>query len=108
MIKTSILKKPIITEKSVKNSSTYTFEVEKSGTKKEIKQEIEELFGVKVLSVRTISLKGRKKKAGRYVFRTPSRKKAIVKLLPNDKIDLFESQTQPELSSKEKKGKNKK
>ncbi|AFV12757.1 50S ribosomal protein L23 [Thermacetogenium phaeum DSM 12270] len=88
-----VLIRPLVTEKAVnlaQEQNKYTFYVDKRANKIEIKKAVEDLFKVKVLSVNTINVKGKKKRVGRYEGRTPERKKAIVTLRPGDKIDIFE------------------
>jgi len=90
-----VLKKPIITEKSILATAldNYTFKVDLSANKPQIKQAIEKLFKVKVVKVRTIKVKGKTKRAGarrNNIIKTSSWKKAIVTLKEGDKIDIFE------------------
>ena len=85
--------KPVFTEKSLKlaKAGKYSFWVDKNLTKSEIKSEIVELFGVHVLSVKTIVIKGetgRNARGKRYSVKPT--KKAIVSLKEKEKIDLFE------------------
>lgn len=89
-----ILIKPVITEKSMVDAGRgkYTFLVNLQSTKNEIAQEVKESFKVKVLSVKTIVVKGKIKQVGskRKKIVTSSWKKAIVELASGQKIDLFE------------------
>lgn len=92
----SILVKPLITEKNTANQETlnkYAFEVGKSSNKIEIAHAIEKKFNVRVLNVNTIVNKGKKKsqmtKKGRYEGYRADRKKAIVTLHKDDKIDFL-------------------
>ncbi|MEG1525246.1 MAG: 50S ribosomal protein L23 [Clostridia bacterium] len=92
-----IIKKPVLTEKSYDHlpSKTYTFEVDKSANKIEIKNAVEEVFGVKVDSVHTLNSDGKKRRQGVHVGRTASSKKAYVKLKKNSKgIEFFDSISQ--------------
>ena len=77
-----ILKRPIITEKSMEVATTlnqYTFEVAKNATKIEIAQAVEAAFaGRKVTKVRTVYMPSHAKRIGYSVGRTQSSKKAIV------------------------------
>jgi large subunit ribosomal protein L23 len=66
----------------------YAFVVDKTATKKEIKEAIERVFSVKVESVNTMVNKGKVKSFKRRSFRRPDFKKAIVRLAESDKIDL--------------------
>ncbi|MBR6728709.1 MAG: 50S ribosomal protein L23 [Clostridia bacterium] len=88
-----IIIKPIISEQSMDQLADrkYTFEVKKSANKVQIKQAIEEIFGVKVESVNTLNMMGKMKRMGRYEGRRASWKKAIVKLTPDSKtIEFFD------------------
>lgn len=91
-----ILKRPIITERSLRASAqgVYTFAVEKRATKNQIKKAIEDQFKVKVVSVRTLNYKGKKRRVGRRRIESATKdfKKALVKLKKGDKIDVFETQ----------------
>ena len=89
---TEVIKAPLISEKStflanVKNA--YTFEVDKSATKGQIKSAIENLYNVKVLDVRTVNVPGKPRRTRAGERTTSEWKKAIVKLHPDHKIDLF-------------------
>lgn len=92
----NILLKPIITEKSTKNTAKnlYTFKVALKANKFEIKKAIEKTFNVNVTDIKTIILKGKTKRAGkrRLEVKKSSWKKAIISLKPEQKIDLFEVQ----------------
>ncbi|MBP2024909.1 50S ribosomal protein L23 [Peptoniphilus stercorisuis] len=88
-----IIRKPIITEKSMTDmeDNKYTFEVEKHATKAEIKSAVEEVFGVKVQRVNTMNMRGKMKRQGAHQGRRPSWKKAIVKLTEDSKsIEFFD------------------
>ena len=88
-----ILKRPIITEKSmsVLEDKVYTFEVDKGANKTHIKLAVEELFDVKVERVNIINAKPRPRRVGKYAGYKSSFKKAIVKLTKDSKeITTFE------------------
>ncbi len=87
-----ILKKPLITEKSMDlvGENKYTFIVDLNANKIEIKRAVEELFKVKVEKVHTIRYKGRLKRVRGRLGRTPDYKKAIVTLKQGNKIEIFE------------------
>ena len=85
--------RPLITEKTsaaFQDRGEYTFEVHPDASKPQIRQAIEELFGVKVTDVWTSNQRGKEKRMGRTVGRRPSWKKAIVKLREGDTIEIFE------------------
>lgn len=85
-----IIKAPVITEKSqlLKEAGQYTFKVDPRANKTEIKQAIEKIFNVKVISIKTINEKPKKRRVGRYTGLTNRSKKAIVKLAEGQTIDL--------------------
>ena len=89
-----IIIKPVITEKSMAGVATekkYTFKVAKKATKIQIAQAVEEIFGVKVAKVNTVSVRGRLRRQGRTQGYTPSWKKAYVSLTEDSKtIEFFE------------------
>ena len=88
-----IILAPIITEKAVAalGLKKYTFRVEKSANKIEIARAAEEIFGVKVLKVNTISMKGHLRRQGRHEGYTSDWKKAIVTLTEDSKtIEFFD------------------
>lgn len=88
----SIIRYPSITEKNTAlrtNQNKYVFEVSKSATKPQIKEAVEKLFGVKVISVNTIIVKGKIKRVGRYIGKRKDRKKAIVKIEKGQTISKF-------------------
>lgn len=80
MVAEDIIVRPIITEKSsaAMAQGKYTFEVNKKATKIDIKSAVEKLFEVKVLDVRTISVRGKMKRQGVHQGKTSDWKKAIV------------------------------
>ena len=89
----SIIRKVLITEKGTllrEVQHQYFFEVARDANKIEIKRAVEAVFNVKVDSVQTMQVRGKVKRQGRYVGRRNDWKKAIVKLKPDQKIELFE------------------
>ena len=89
---TDVLKKPVLTEKSMTLSAEedkYTFDVDVNANKIEIKQAVEAMFGVKVESVNVMNVKPKKKRMGRYEGKTNRRRKAIVKLAEGESINYF-------------------
>ena len=85
-----ILKAPVITEKSqiAKSEGKYTFKVSPKASKTEIKEAVEKIFNVKVTAIRTINVKPKKRRVGRYTGLTNRYKKAIVTLAEGQTIDL--------------------
>ena len=88
-----IIKKPIITEQSMENvaDKVYVFEVAKDANKIEIRQAIEEVFGVKVAKINTMNVPGKEKRMGVHSGFRPDWKKAVVRLTEDSKtIEFFE------------------
>ena len=85
MIAEEVIIKPIVTERSSMDlqEGKYTFKVNKKATKVEIAKAVEKLFEVKVLSVNTMTVKGKEKRVGRSVGKTSDWKKAIVTIDTN-------------------------
>jgi large subunit ribosomal protein L23 len=88
----SIVIRPLVTEKGTHQSqkrNAYAFEVARTANKAQIKQAIEKIYSVKVLSVRTANRQGKPRRS-RYTWgATRSWKKAVVVLHPDHHIDLF-------------------
>jgi len=88
-----IILAPVVTEKSVTlmADKKYTFKVEKTANKIQIAKAVEEIFGVKVAKVNTISMKGAKRRMGRFEGYRSDWKKAIVTLTADSKtIEFFD------------------
>lgn len=88
-----IIERPLVTEKSMAGADRgkYAFRVSKGANKIEIAKAVEQVFNVKVNSVNTMMVKGKKKRLGRHPEgRTADWKKAIVTLKPGYKIEMFE------------------
>ena len=89
-----IIRKPLLTEKSLHqvSSGKYTFEVDLKANKREVSKAIEIAFGVNVRSIRTSILKGKRiRLRGRVQEKKgPIIKKAIVTLTPGQKISAFD------------------
>jgi large subunit ribosomal protein L23 len=89
---TTIIRKPLVTEKStfgVGANNRYVFEVDKRSDKGQIKRAVEELYGVRVIYVATQVRKGRMKRNKMGWFRVGNQKRAVVKLHTEDRIELF-------------------
>jgi large subunit ribosomal protein L23 len=88
----SILRRPIVTEKStlLGEQGRYVFEVESGATKHDIAKAVEWAFDVKVVKVNTLTVHGKVKMYGRRPSKQPDWKKAIVLLQAGDTIQLFE------------------
>ena len=88
-----IIRRPIVTEKSSfakEANNQYVFEVATSANKIEIAKAVEQLFKVKVLSVRVMNMEGKKRRLGRFSGKRSDWRKAIVRINPKDKISFFE------------------
>ncbi len=94
---TSILKRPIVTEKmnELQEKGHYAFEVDLAANKIAIARAVAKKFNVTVLGVRTVRVKGKTKsqmtRRGRFAGRTAEWKKAIVRLKEGDKIEFFQN-----------------
>jgi large subunit ribosomal protein L23 len=102
----SIIKRPLLTEKSSRlretggaadrhaEGDTYAqqvvFEVARDANKVEIRGAVQSLFRVTVTAVRTLVVRGKQKRVGRFSGHRPSWKKAFVTLKPGDNIEFFE------------------
>ncbi len=86
-----IIIRPILTEKGVMTSenNTYTFEVHKLATKTQIKDAIENLYDVKVVSVNTQNRQGKKRRTRAGIGVARSWKKAMVKLDKEHVLNLY-------------------
>ncbi|MBK3496586.1 50S ribosomal protein L23 [Viridibacillus sp. YIM B01967] len=87
-----ILKRPVITERSseLMAENKYTFDVDTRANKTEVKDAVESIFGVKVEKVNIMNYKGKYKRVGKFGGYTNKRRKAIVKLVAGNEIELFE------------------
>ena len=102
----SIIKRPLLTEKSARlretggNAETpaegdaysqkVVFEVARDANKIDVRKAVEQLFKVTVTDVRTLVVRGKVKRLGRFAGQRPSWKKAFVTLKPGDNIEFFE------------------
>ena len=86
--------RPVVSEKSyaLLAANKYTFRVHDEAHKTQIRQAIEEVFGVRVQGVRTSWVKSKPKRRGWSSGKTRRWKKAVVQLHPEDSIELFEGQ----------------
>ena len=90
----NVIIRPIISEKSyaLLAANKYTFRVHDKAHKTQVRQAVEEIFGVRVQDVRTMSVKSKPKRRGYTAGKTRAWKKAVVQLHPEDTIELFEGQ----------------
>jgi large subunit ribosomal protein L23 len=87
-----ILIKPVVSEKSYHQiqENRYTFRVHKDAHKTQVRQAVEELFDVTVLSVNIVKMPAKPKRRGMIKGTRPGWKKAIVQLKAGDTIEIFE------------------
>jgi large subunit ribosomal protein L23 len=88
-----VVLRPLITEKATRlaGENKYAFEVRVHANKAQIKEAVEKGFGVKVMAVNVINLKGKPHRVrGNRIKHFPDWKKAVVTLAAGDKIELFE------------------
>ena len=90
----TVIIRPVISEKSYAliAEGKYTFRVHERANKTQVRQAIEEIFDVRVVDVRTMTVKPKPKRRGYTSGKTRGWKKAIVELHPEDHIELFEGQ----------------
>lgn len=88
---TQIIIRPVVTEKSyvLAEAGKYTFRVHEKAHKTQIRQAVEQLFDVKVVGVRTSSVKSKPKRRGAIAGRTRTWKKAYVQIAPGQSIPIF-------------------
>jgi large subunit ribosomal protein L23 len=89
-----IIVRPIVTEKAVKaesSESTYVFEVGEAANKLQIKEAIERYFNVKVEDVRTVNVRGKFKRFGRFYGKRSNWKKAYVTLAQGHSLNFLEA-----------------
>jgi len=93
MIDYNIIKKPVVTEKTTNQKDSlnqYTFEVDSRKNRIELKQNLEKIFNISILKIRTMNVKGKKVRRGRIIGTKKNRKKAIVTLQKGDRIEFFD------------------
>lgn len=90
----NVIIRPIVSEKSyaLLSANKYTFRIHDRAHKTQVRQAVEEIFGVRVREVRTSRVKSKPKRRGQTAGRSRAWKKAIVQLHPDDHIELFEGQ----------------
>jgi len=88
----SVIIEPVVSEKSyaLMADGKYTFRVDDRAHKTQIARAVEEVFDVSVVNVRTQAIRSKPKRRGLHSGKTRRWKKAIVKLAPGDRIELFE------------------
>ena len=95
----AVLIAPVVSEKSygmIGERGKYTFKVHPAAHKTQIRQAVEQLWDVKVVEVRTASVKSKPKRRGQTAGRTRQWKKAMVQLREGDSIPIFQAFEAPE------------
>jgi large subunit ribosomal protein L23 len=88
-----IIKEPRITEKSTvqkDSSNQVTFRVHPEANKIEVRKAVEKLLKTRVVEVRTMNVRGKKRRMGRNLGKRADWKKAVVRLAPGEKVEFFE------------------
>ena len=87
-----VIVEPVVSEKSyaLMAEGKYTFRVNERAHKTQISHAVTEIFGVKVVKVRTSRVRSKPKRRGLHSGKTRAWKKAVVELAPGDQIELFE------------------
>ena len=88
-----VIIKPVVSEKSMADAQAkkYTFKVDRRADKTQIKNAVEEIFGVEVKKVNVMNVNGKLKRMGRNSGMTAAYKKAIVTLTDDSKeIEFFQ------------------
>jgi large subunit ribosomal protein L23 len=88
-----VIIRPVISEKSynlIESEGQYTFQVDRRANKNQIRRAVESAFDVKVQKVNTVNVRSKPKRQGLTRGRTATWKKAVVKLVEGDRIELFE------------------
>ncbi|PIF02988.1 MAG: 50S ribosomal protein L23 [Desulfococcus sp.] len=89
----NIIKRPLVTEKTTiqkEMKNQVTFEVDRRANRIQIRQAVESIFDVRVAAVRTMQVKGKVKRRGRIVGKRKDWKKAVITLMPGERIDALE------------------
>lgn len=94
----TVIVKPVVSEKSyaLLAANKYTFRIHPQAHKTQVRHAVEEIWGVRVLDVSSMSVKSKPKRRGLKSGRTRAWKKAIVQLHPEDSIELFEGEATQE------------
>ena len=88
-----VLLAPVVSEKSyaqIEASNTYSFRIHPDAHKTQVRQAVEELFGVKVLRVNVSKVQAKPKRRGLQRGKKPGWKKAVVQVREGDTIPIFQ------------------
>ncbi|MBI2866794.1 MAG: 50S ribosomal protein L23 [Chloroflexi bacterium] len=88
-----ILIRPVITEKATRlqDQNRYAFAVARTANRQDVREAVQKAFNVTVTKVNTVMMRGEAKMRGRWSYRRPDWKKALVTLKKGDKIQIFEN-----------------
>lgn len=88
-----VIIRPVVSEKSYAGleRSSYTFLVDPRANKTEIKEAVQAIWDVTVVSVNTLNRRGKVKRRGWTKGKRPDEKRAVVTLAAGDSIEIFES-----------------
>ena len=89
----AIIKRPIVTEKTTlqkEAANQVTFEVDRGANRVDIKRAVEKAFQVRVMNVQTMQVTGKVKRRGRILGKRRNWKKAMVRLMPGERIEFFD------------------
>ncbi len=92
MVNTNIIIRPLVTEKSTHQQGTrnaYAFQVNPTANKHQIKDAVQKMYEVKVIDVRTMTRKGKPRRAKYKMSKTSDWKRAVVVLAEDSRIELF-------------------
>lgn len=92
MLATTVIRKPLISEKSTFDSNErnrFAFEVDRRATKEDIKKAVESIYNVRVVKVATQNRKGKMRRYKYGYVQIAPWKRAIVRVHPEDRIELF-------------------
>jgi len=93
MIHHDVIIRPVTTEKTTIQkdaSNKFTFEIDRRANRIQVRQAVENIFGVRVSAVKTMHIRGKFKRRGRILGKRKDWKKAIVTLMPGERIEFFE------------------
>jgi len=93
MIDYEIIRRPLITEKTNLQKEQFnqvSFEVDRRANRVQIKRAVEGIFKVRVAGVKTLQVRGKFKRRGKTLGKRRDWKKAVVRLMPGERIDFFE------------------
>jgi large subunit ribosomal protein L23 len=87
-----VLLAPVVSEKSYAliEEGKYAFKIHPDAHRTQVRQAVEEIFGVHVVSVNVLKVQAKPKRRGRFLGTKPGWKKAVVQLRAGDSIEIFQ------------------